>query len=144
MKFKLLLVFLMVASVAEAKEARFYDKGTLVEMSSVECGVDTKGAEGVGGILGVDDSEHVKARQMLCQEYLLRTDRLEYKIRPKDEKHLALLPIGGQAQFRITKGRMHVLVPELDNKEREFIVVSVTQRTDETASKSAKENASAK
>jgi len=39
---------------------------------------------------------------------------------------------------------MHVLVPELDSKEREFIVVSVTQRTEETSSKSAKESASAK
>jgi hypothetical protein len=144
MKFKLLLVFLMMACAAEAKDARFYDKGTLVEMNSVECGVDTKGAEGVGGILGVDDSEHVKARQMLCQEYSLKTDRLEYKIRPKEEKHPALLPIGGQAQFRVAKGRMHVLVPELDSKEREFIVVSVTQRTEETSSKSAKESASAK
>jgi len=144
MKPRLLLVFLIVACVTQAKEARFYDKGTLVEMNSVECGVDTKGAEGVGGILGVDDSQHVKARQMLCQEYLLTTDRFEYKIRPKEEKHPAVLPVGGQVEYRITKDRMHLLVPEFDQKEREFIVVSVTQRRDETASKSAKENDSEK
>jgi hypothetical protein len=137
MKLKLCIALLMVASFAQAKGPRFYEKGTLVEMKSVECGVDARGAEGIGGVLGVDDSQHTKSRQMLCQEYLLRGDRMDYKIRPKEEKHPALLPIGQQAEFRIQKGRMHVLVPELDNREREYIVVSVTQRTEAAASKQA-------
>ncbi len=33
---------------------------------------------------------------------------------------------------------MHVRVPELDNREREFIVVSITQRTDIDNSKAVK------
>lgn len=140
MRLKLIFVLLMVTCLAEAKEARFYDKGTLVEMKSVECGVDSKGAEGIGGILGVDDSQHVKTRQMLCQEYLLRTDRLEYRIRPKEEKHPALLPIGSQARYRITKDTMRVLVPEFDKKEREFLVVSATQRVDGASSKSDRDS----
>ena len=60
---------------------------------------------------------------------------MEYKIRPKKEKHPALLPIGQQADFRIQKDRMHVVVPELDNREREYIVVSVTKRTEEANTK---------
>ena len=101
MKLRLFLATLIMVGVAGAKEPQFFEKGTLVEMKAVECGVDTKGAEGIGGILGVDDSQHVKNRQMLCQEYLLRGDRLDYKIRPKEEKHPAILPIGESAQFRI-------------------------------------------
>ncbi|HET7216063.1 MAG TPA: hypothetical protein VFL79_20920, partial [Terriglobia bacterium] len=109
----------------------------LVEMKSVECGVDARGAEGIGGILGVNDSQHTKSRQMLCQEYLLRTDKIDYKIRPKEEKHAALLPIGQEAQFRIKKDRMRVRVPELDDHEREYFVVSVIQRSEAAASKPA-------
>lgn len=137
MKLKLCVAILMAACLAQAKGPRFYEKGTLVEMKSVECGVDAKGAEGIGGVLGVDDSQHTKSRQMLCQEYLLRGDRMDYKIRPKEEKHPALLPIGQQAEFRIQKDRMRVLVPELDSREREYIVVSVTNRAEEANSKTA-------
>ena len=144
MKPKLLVAFLLVSCIAEAKDAKFYSKGTLVEMNSVECGVDSRGAEGVGGILGVDDSQHTKSRQMLCQEYLLRTDRMEYKIRPQEEKHPALLPIGEKAEYRITKDRMRLVVPELDNKERKFIVVSATQHSEEASSMPAKDGAKEK
>jgi hypothetical protein len=139
-KFKPFVVFsaiLIVTSLAQAKEARFYEKGTLVQMYSVECGVDAKGAEGIGGVLGVNDSQHTKTRQMLCPEYLLRSDRTEYRIRPKEEKHPTLLPVGQTAEFRIGKERMRLRVPELDNREREYIVVSVTARPDAANSKRA-------
>jgi len=130
MKIKLLLASMMVACMATAKQPVFYQKGTLLKMASAECGVDSKGAEGIGGVLGVDDSSHTKTRQMLCQEYLLRGDRLDYTIRPKEEKHPALLPIGEKAEFRIQKDTMRLRVPELDDREREFTVVAVTQRAD--------------
>jgi hypothetical protein len=130
MKSRLLIVIMVVAYVAEAKGPLVYQKGTLVKMDSAECGVDSKGAEGIGGVLGVDDSQHTKTRQMLCQEYLLQGDRLNYKIRPKEEKHPAILPIGQQAEYRIEKDIMHLRVPEMDNREREYKVVAVAQRTD--------------
>ena len=135
MKLKLCVAVFVVACIAQAKGPRFYEKGTLMEMKSVECGVDAKGAEGIGGMLGVDDSHHTKSRQMLCQEYLLRGDKMDYKIRPREEKHPALLPIGQQADYRIQKDRMHLMVPELDNREREYIVVSVTNRAEEAKTK---------
>ncbi len=138
MKLKLFIAVLMVACAAEAKGPQIYQKGTLVKMESAECGVEAKGVEGVGGVLGIDDSQHTKTLQMLCQEYTLQGDHLEYKIRTKDEKHPALLPIGQEVEFRIEKDRMHVRVPELDNREREFIVVSITQRTDINNSKAVK------
>lgn len=138
MKLNLLLASMLVACVAAAKSPAFYQKGTLVKMESAECGVDTRGADGIGGVLGVDDSSHTKARQMLCQEYLLRGDRLEYTIRPKEEKHPALLPIGETAEFRIQKDTLRLRVPELDNRERQFTVVAVTQRADLNPAPSAK------
>ena len=50
------------------------------------------------------------------------------ELRPKEEKHPALLPIGEKAEFRIQKDTMRLRVPELDDREREFTVVAVTQR----------------
>jgi hypothetical protein len=32
---------------------------------------------------------------------VLQTDKMVYRIRPRDEKHPALLPVGEQAQFRL-------------------------------------------
>jgi hypothetical protein len=130
MKLKLFIAVMMVACVAMAKGPQPYQKGTLVKMASAECGVESKGAEGVGGVLGVDDSQHTKTHQLLCQEYLLRADNLDYIIRPKEEKHPAILPVGHEAQFRIEKDHLHLRVPEMDNREREYIVVSVNQRAD--------------
>jgi hypothetical protein len=65
---------------------------------------------------------------LLCQEYLLQTDRIIYRIRPKDDKHSVLLPAGERAQFRIEKDYMKLRVEDLDNKEREYVVVSMTPR----------------
>ena len=121
MKFKLsfLLMATMIAIGAGAKEPHFFQKGVLVKMDSAECGVDTRGAE---------LADHTKAQQMLCQQYLLRGKRLDYEIRPRDQKHPAILPIGETAEFRIDKDRMRLRIPGMDGKEREFIVVAISQR----------------
>ncbi len=137
MKIKVFLTILLVAWVAQAREPRFYQKGTLAEMNSVDCGYEEKGAKGVTGVLLGTDAEHKKTREMLCQEYVLRSDRIVYRIRPKDEKHPALLLIGEEGEFRIHKDRMYLRVPEGDNKERQYVVVSMKPRTDVKAAQSA-------
>ena len=53
-----------------------------------------------------------------------------YHIRPKDVKHPVLLPVGEQAQFRLDKDKLVLLVESLDSKERQYIVVSMTPRAD--------------
>jgi len=57
-------------------------------------------------MLGSDSGNKKKTEEVLCQEYVLQTERLIYRIRPRDQKHPALLPIGEQAQFRMNKDRM--------------------------------------
>jgi len=69
---------------------------------------------------------------LLCQEYLLQTDRIIYRIRPKDDKHPVLLPVGERAQFHIDKDKMKLRVEDLDSKERDYIVVSMTPRAEST------------
>jgi len=52
------------------------------------------------------DGQHKKTQETLCQEYVLRSQRVTYRIRPKDDKHPALLPIGETAEFRIHKDKL--------------------------------------
>jgi hypothetical protein len=76
------------------------------------------------------DSGSKKTQELLAQEYVLESERVIYRIRPRDEKHPVLLPVGEQAQFRLQKDRMLLRVEDLDGKEREYIVVSMTPRSD--------------
>jgi hypothetical protein len=99
-------------------------------MDSVECGTDQKSGKSFAGeVLGTDNA-HQKTHMLLCQEYLLQTDRIIYRIRPKDDKHPVLLPVGEKAQFRIEKDKMKLRVEDLDSKERDYVVVSMTPRAD--------------
>src|SRR5437899_767254 len=118
----------------QAKDAPSYQSGVLKEMTSVECGFEQKSAKGlVGELVGTDDS-HSKTRKTFCQEYVLQTDHVIYHIRPREEKHPALLPVGEKAMFRMKKDFMVLKAPEGDNKEREYDVVSMTPVQENNAS----------
>jgi hypothetical protein len=56
-----------------------------------------------------------------------------YRIRPKDDKHSTLLPIGQNAQFRLEKNRMLLRVEGADGKEREYLIMSIKPRGDNSA-----------
>jgi hypothetical protein len=127
---KTALLFLLCATAAFARDSRPLKSGTLLQMDSVNCGTDQKSAKSFAGeMIGTDDA-HQKTHTLLCQEYVLQTDHVVYRIRPKDDKHPALLPVGEKAQFRIAKDCMKLRVEDLDSKERDYIVVSMTPRAD--------------
>lgn len=125
MKSLVFVSMLLVGTFAVANDKN-YEKGTLKEMTSVECGLDQKNSKSfVGDLLGTD-SGHSQARKTFCQEYVLETAHTVYHIRPREQKNPALLPVGESAQFRMKKDRMVLRVPEGDNKEREYDVVSMS------------------
>lgn len=117
------LASLLLAGTAYAKEPKAYQDAKLMQMDSVQCGVDEK-----------DAKKNKKTHDLLCQEYSLQTDQVVYRIRPKDDKHPVLLPIGANAQFRLEKDKMLVRVEAFDSKEREFAIVSVKPLGDNAAS----------
>jgi hypothetical protein len=119
-----------IAFAAHAKDAPSYDKGVLVQMDSSACGYAEKDGKTVAGQIFGTDGQHKNTKEVLCQEYMLQTDRITYRIRPKDDKHPVLLPVGETAQFRIHKDKLLLRVPEADGKEREYLVLSMTPRTD--------------
>src|ERR1700693_1535065 len=119
---------LLCASFAYARDQRAPQSGTLLQMDSVECATDQKSAKSLTGEIIGTDSAHQKMHTLLCQEYLLQTDRIIYRIRPKDDKHPALLPVGEKAQVQLEQDHMKLRVEDMDNKEREYVVVSMTPR----------------
>ena len=137
----MVIIPVILAGVAQAKEPKPHQSGTLLQMDSVGCGVDENSGKSFAGELIGTDSAHKKTHELLCQEYLLQTDHVIYRIRPRDEKHPALLPVGEKAQFRMDKDKMVLRVEDLDDKDRDYIVVSMTPRQDEKpAETSAKIN----
>jgi hypothetical protein len=123
-------LFFATALLVQPKEPPPYEKAVLVQMESSTCGYAEKDGKTIAGQIFGTDGQHKNTKQVLCQEYVLQTDRVTYRIQPKDDKHPVLLPVGETAQFRIHKDKMILRVPEADGKEREYIVLSMTPRAD--------------
>jgi hypothetical protein len=119
---------LLAPATGGAKDKRVYQKGVLLQVDSTPCGMQQDSSQGFAGAVLGTDSEKKKTREMLCQEYTLRSERLAFRIRPKDEKKPVLLPVGETVEFRIHKEKLLLRVPEKDGKEREYIVISMTLR----------------
>ena len=128
MKLRYLLAIVLVAAVAQGKEPKHYQSGKLLKMESVKCGTDQKNGKSITGEMLGTDSAHMKTREMLCQQYVLETESVMYTIRPRDEKHPVLLPIGQEAQFRMDKDRIVLRVEDFDDKERDYEVVSMVPK----------------
>ena len=137
MKTKAILTVVLLASMVYAREPKHYQTGKLLQMESVECGIDENSGKSFRGEVLGTDSGHKKTHELLCQEYILQSDTVIYRIRPKDEKHPVLLPVGQQAQFRMEKDKMILRVEDLDDKDRDYTVVSMTPRGDGSSDKSA-------
>jgi hypothetical protein len=127
------LLFAMTTGV-EAKDGPAYEKGVLTQMESSSCGYAEKDGKTIAGEIFGTDGQHKNTKEVLCQEYVLQTERITYRIRPKDDKHPVLLPVGETAQFRIHKDKLLLRVPEADGKEREYLVLSMIPRSDVAAS----------
>jgi hypothetical protein len=132
-----LAAVLAAAPALQAKNKPAYEKGTLLQMESSSCGYSEKDNKTLAGEILGTDNQHKKTQQVLCQEYTLQSERVTYRIRPKDDKHPSLLPIGEMAEFRIHNDKLLLRVIESNDKEREYIVVSMMPRTDAAQNQSA-------
>lgn len=141
MRVKVLLTTLLLASMAYAREPKQYQSGVLMQMDSVQCGYDEKDGQNLAGEMLGSDSSHHKTHALMCQEYVLRSDRMVFHIRPKDDKHPVILPIGGIALFRMEKDKMILRSEDLDDKDRDYTVISIVPREDyKTADATASNN----
>jgi hypothetical protein len=112
---KFCLCVVALAGVAYAKDPRPYQTGDLLRMDSVACAGSQQG------------EKHNKG---LCQEYIVQADNVTYRIRPRDEKHTVLLPVGTRVQFRMEKDKMVLRTEDFRGKDREYAVFSATRRSE--------------
>ncbi len=102
---RLIVAFLLLVVVAAAKDTPM--QGTLVSENSVPCGSQADGKK--------------KTTELMCQEYVIRTESTEYHVRQEKEAHKALLPVNAPVEITLKKDKMKFKV---DGKEYEMLVVS--------------------
>ena len=121
-----ILLGLALASPAAAKDKKKHaERGMLEKMEAVPCGARERGITGLGSVFASAGIEHVNSDEKLCPQYLLRTDDMEYHIRPTDGKHPVVLPVGKEGEFKIKNDRMFLRVPDGDRKTRTYQVVAM-------------------
>ena len=144
MKLKTLLILSLVLVAAAPlsagdKKKKQPDRAMLEKMEAVPCGAKQKGLTGLGSVWASAGITHVNSDEKLCPQYLLRTDDMEYEIRPRDKRHPAVLPVGQEVVFKVKNDRMSVKCPEGDNKSRSYQVVAMRPlETDAAQAKSEK------
>jgi len=141
-KRSLILVLVLASAVPLSVNAKKKDqpvRGMLENMDAVACGAKQRGLSGLGSLWASVGVTHVNSDEKVCPQYLLRTDEMEYEIRPTDTKHPALLQVGHEAEFKIKKNRIYLKVPEDgEQKARTYIVVGMRPtNSDSDAQKSA-------
>lgn len=109
---------------AGPKKKKVAPRAMLEGMESVSCGAKQRGLTGLGTIWGSAGITHVNSDEKLCQQYLLRTDDMEYHVRPTDSKHPVVLPVGQEVEYKIKGDKMFVKVPD-DKKTRTYKVVAM-------------------
>ncbi len=128
-KTSLILAAVIVSAAplsANSNKKNQAERGMLEKMEAVTCGAKQKGITGLGSVWASVGITHVNSNEKLCPQYLLRTDEMEYEIRPTDGKHPTVLEVGREAEFKIKKNHMVLSVPEgSDRKKRSYEVVAM-------------------
>ena len=146
MDIKRILLLVLISTIplsAHASRKKDVGRGILEKMEAVPCGAKQTGLAGVGALWGSAGITHINSNEKLCPQYLLRTDDMDYEIRPIKLKHATILPIGKEGEFKIKKNRMFLRVTDgSDQKVRSYEVVSMDPANpDNGASKSSSPSA---
>ena len=91
---------------AAAKEPQ---PGTIVSENSVACGSQVKNKK--------------ETAQLLCQEYVVRTETTEYHVRQEKHADRELIPVNTGIAFTLDKDKMKF---KANGKKYEYLVVSET------------------
>ncbi len=109
-----------------AKDKKKQNMAMIEKMEAVPCGAKERGLTGLGSVFASVGATSINSTEKLCPQYLLRTDDMEYHVRPLD-KHPRLLPVGQEGEFRINKDVLEMKIPDGDHKRRKYQVVAIKQ-----------------
>lgn len=141
----LLVTFCAVALAlpAFAGSKKHNDRAMIEKMEAVPCGAKERGITGLGSVFASIGATRVDSDEKLCPQYMLRTDEMEYHVRPLDHKHPVILPVGKEGEFKISKDVMEMRIPDGDHKKRRYQVV-VMKPIDHSAAAAASEPSNSK
>ena len=114
-----------VPAIADGKKKKAAPRAMLEKMEAVPCGAKQRGLSGLGTVWASAGITHVNSDEKLCPQYLLRTDEMDYEIRPTDGKHPVVLPVGQEVEFKLKNDHMLVKVLDGDKKTRSYKVVAM-------------------
>jgi hypothetical protein len=137
-----LILLAAIPLSADGKKKKPEARAMLETMEAVPCGAKEKGLTGLGTLWASAGITHVNSDEKLCPQYLLRSDEMEYHIRPTDLKHAVVLPVGQEIEFKIKKDRMFVKVPDGDRKARSYLIVAMKPANPEGEAQSSSANPS--
>ena len=116
---------LLFAVPGFARDKKHSDRAMIEKMEAVPCGAKERGLTGLGSVFASIGATHVDSDEKLCPQYLLRTDDMEYHVRPLDHKHPVILPVGKEGEFKISRDVMLMRIPDGDHKKRRYQVVAM-------------------
>jgi len=120
-----MLALLMAVPTFAHDKKKKKDRAMIEKMEAVPCGAKERGLTGLGSVFASVGVTSLNSDEKLCPQYLLRTDDMEYHIRPLDHKHPVLLPIGKEAEYKLAKDKFDLSVPDGDHKMRHYQVVAM-------------------
>jgi hypothetical protein len=128
-KVTLVAFFVLISTLpisAHAKKRSEAGRGILEKMEAVPCGAKETGLAGIGALWGSAGITHINSNEKMCPQYLLRTDDMDYEIRPLNLSHATILPVGKEGEFRIKKNEMILtMTAGADQKPRGYEVVGM-------------------
>src|SRR5580692_2649318 len=124
-KFAISLFALSIALPMFAGDKKHAQRAMIEKMEAVPCGAKEHGMTGLGSVWASVGITSVNSDEKLCPQYMLRTDDMEYHVRPLDHKHPVLLPVGREGEFKIKKDGMDMRVVDGDHKMRHYQVVAM-------------------
>jgi hypothetical protein len=106
---RIYMLFAAVVLMGIPAAARETQAGTIVSETSVACGSQVKNKK--------------ETAEVLCQEYVVRTETTEYHIRQEKHADQELIPVNTSIEFTLNKDKMKF---RANGKKYEYLVVSET------------------
>ena len=125
--FNVTIFSLLLVLPAFAGSKKHAQRAMIEKMEAVPCGAKEHGLAGLGSVWASVGATHINTDEKLCPQYELKTDDMEYHVRPLDHKHPRLLPVGQESEFKISKDVIEMRIPDGDHKMRRYQVVSMKQ-----------------
>jgi hypothetical protein len=107
MKKPILLAAAVILGAVLAEASNKTQTGTIISENSVACGSKLE--------------KKKESVDLLCQEYVVRTDTTDYRIRQEKPSNKALIPINTPIEFTLDKDKIKF---KANGKSFEYLVVS--------------------